>query len=87
MIPSKTYCVVAVCLSGFVLAQQAQQTPRVLQVDTAVVSSVAWSPDGKVLASASHDNMIWLFERETELVLRFLRGHDASVISGVSCQL
>src|SRR6266542_2550487 len=46
------------------------------------VSSVAFSPDGKTLASGSWDNTIKLWEVATGHELRALTGHSSYVTSG-----
>jgi hypothetical protein len=46
-----------------------------------IVTSVAFAPDGQVLASASYDETIKLWDARTGQELRTLRGHTAQVTS------
>ena len=46
-----------------------------LQGHTDSVSSVAWSPDGKTLASGSGDKTVKLWEAATGKLLATLQGH------------
>lgn len=72
-----TICIL--CLSGSVLAQE--QLPEfVLQNGhSGEVNTLAFSPDGKILASGSGDNTIKLWEEATGKLLRTLEGHSFSV--------
>jgi len=54
---------------------------RTLEGHTKWVESVAFSPDGKLLASGSGDNMIKLWDVATGQELRTLRGHTDPVWS------
>ena len=54
---------------------------QVLTGHTNWVSSVAFSPDGKLLASGSYDNTIRLWNVETGEPIQVLAGHTTGVIS------
>ncbi|QZZ21236.1 PD40 domain-containing protein [Leptothermofonsia sichuanensis E412] len=54
---------------------------RVLEVSGSWVSSVAYSPDGKILASASDDGIIKLWNTQTGQVLNTWKGHGNRVRS------
>ena len=45
------------------------------------VSSVAFSPDGKLVASASYDRRVRLWDAVTGAALQKLEGHSSSVTS------
>src|SRR5438093_1347916 len=44
------------------------------------IYSIAWSPDGSMLASGSHDKTIRLRDEQTGKPLRTLEGHSNNVI-------
>src|SRR5579862_7410162 len=62
-------------------AQQATGVPRILGGQLGSIASVAWSPDGKVLASAHVDQMVRLWDVSTGQLLKTLQGHTAPLTS------
>ncbi len=52
-----------------------------LRGHTKPVTSVAFSPDGRQLASGSHDGTVWLWDVATGVQRRTVRGHTKPVIS------
>jgi len=57
------------------------QETLTLRGHTGTVSSVAFSPDGHRLASASHDRTVKVWDAETGQEIRTLKGHNAPVFS------
>jgi beta-lactamase regulating signal transducer with metallopeptidase domain len=51
----------------------------VSQGHSLAVSSVAWSPDGKLAATASYDSTVRLWDGATGKEIQLLKGHDAKV--------
>src|SRR5205807_126417 len=45
------------------------------------VNSIAWSPDGRILASVSDDHTIRLWDVQTGQLLHILEGHNAIIFS------
>src|SRR5258708_31594250 len=54
---------------------------RTLRGHTSWIGRIAWSPDGRMLASPSDDKTIRLWDAETGECLRTLEGHEGPVIS------
>jgi WD40 repeat protein len=66
----------APALSGSVRPVPTNRPELVLQVGhSGGVSSLAWRPDGKLLASSSFDRTIRLWDPASLLTRRVLRGH------------
>jgi WD40 repeat protein len=65
------------------LRRQAVGTPLTLRGHTGIVFSVAYSPDGTRLASASFDNTVKLWDAHSGAEIATLRGHTDSVAAVV----
>ncbi len=48
---------------------------------TAPVRSIAWSPDGKLIASGAEDDTVQIWNPQTGTMVRTYRGHPAHVLS------
>jgi WD40 repeat protein len=64
-----------------VIAQLPSRELYTLQGHNDSVWSVAFSPDGQLLASGSQDKTVKLWEVKTGTLLHTLQGHDAAVFS------
>jgi len=76
----------AAVLGGIIVARApAAKSPEIfIQLGhTGGVRAVAWSPDGKTLASGSKDNMVKLWEAGNRHLLRTLSGH-ADIVTSVT---
>lgn len=54
---------------------------RTLRGHTGWIGRIAWSPDGKTLASPSEDRTIRLWDTETGALIRILKGHSSGIYS------
>jgi WD40 repeat protein len=83
----RPYCLeagVLLVMGAFQVSQptcHAQQPKAVLQVEGGIVWSVAFSPDGKMVAAACQDGQIELWEVATEKRRATLRGRTKTVMS------
>jgi WD40 repeat protein len=72
------FCVMAI--TG--LRSHAERAALVVQTGHAnAINTIAFSPDGKVLATGSHDTTIKLWDVKTGIQFRTLRGHTQTVSS------
>ncbi len=68
-------------MSGQVMLSEVSANPNHLSLNghTWSVKTLAFSPDGKILASGSRDNTIHLWNTETEGEIAILRGHSKEI--------
>src|SRR4051812_5429888 len=77
------WIILAVAAAAMAAPPDDDASTRTLTGHTGSVMSVAFSPDGKVLASSSRDKSVRLWNPSTGEVLRTLAGHTADVYSVV----
>ena len=67
---------VQACPAGFTLR-------HTLKANNRAITRLAWAPDGKLLASASYDQTVRLWNAETGAEVRELYGYSGSVFTVV----
>ena len=72
--------IVALATAGVALAQQASVVGT-LEGHTDPVYAVAWSPDGKTIATASFDNTVRLWDAATRKEIKKFEGHSKLVLT------
>ncbi|RCJ42404.1 hypothetical protein A6770_34880 [Nostoc minutum NIES-26] len=66
---------------SIILMNITTRTSQIIEGHSGQVNSLAWSPDGKVLVSASQDSRIRLWDKETKQLKTTLEGHSGDVYS------
>ena len=79
--PDRTKLAVASALGIWIYDAHTGQELDLLMGHTAAVSSVAFSPDGTLLASSSYDSTIKVWDIRTGQIQKTLTGHKRSVYS------
>src|SRR5438552_9244272 len=73
-------CLVALATAGLALAQQAAVVGT-LDGHADPVYAVAWSPDGKTLATAGFDNTVRLWDAASRKEIKKYEGHSKLVLA------
>ena len=71
----------ATVMAGVAFAQQQATLLGTLNGHTDPVYAVAWSPDGKTIATAGFDNTVRLWEAATRKEIKSLEGHTKLVLA------
>jgi len=78
------FCVLLVCVV-FLRSSYAQESTRwglpgraKMRIGKAPVTEIAYSPDGRRIAAATHKD-IWMYDARSGVALKFLTGHTDSL--------
>src|SRR5271157_50442 len=71
----------ATVLASVTFAQQQAKLLGTLNGHTDPVYAVAWSPDGKIIATAGFDNTVRLWEAASRKEIKSLEGHTKIVLA------
>ena len=80
MKPHRLLTFVVLTAAAFNVSAQQSLAPREIEAHRTDIFSLAFSPDGKLLASASKDGTIGLWDAKTGESKQVLRGHKGDVL-------